>query len=293
MKLSIATIALLLASSIAQAQTPDAAPEAGSTAQGSEYLYQAPAKSWVVTPKILNTVGTYKFKSSSSYDKASTVSTGVSVEGEYGIADFFSLAAEAGFSAGVIDYYCKDSVALCTDATDRSRGLEDIRLAANFRLPMGKLALRFGADAYLSPGKRKIESDDDSNNFSGGQSVAPYLGLEVPVATSGFIGAKLQYEAVASKQKVTDDGATPKDYEVKPGKAFVATVFYEHRIAARFNVLHAANFFDPTADLRPSGLHVQGRIRGRFKCVCIECKRPLHVLNLRGLLQPLSPIRDA
>lgn len=199
------------------------AQESEKSTSRSEYLHQAAGGVFEVTPTIALKTAKVDYKDPSDNDSDS-VEVPLTVKGEYGFSDLFSVGAILGVGAGVTNY--DDCSSSCDD---RHRGLYDPVLTANFRIPLGVGAVRFGTDLSFSLGDHKIEADGDSNLASGGTVLTPYAGYEAILGSHGF-GGKLRHQAVRTDRNYSveqSSGGTNK-YKIKDGEQTYLDLFYEY-----------------------------------------------------------------
>ena len=107
----------------------------------------------------------------------------------------------------------------------KSSGIHDILLAGSNTTPLDGFALYYGGILGISPGKRKVSSiTSTGNEYSGGFSLQPYVGISTPINSQNIVGAKLDFNYKLKRDLEYSDGTTAT---VKGGHETAATAFYE------------------------------------------------------------------
>jgi len=160
-----------------------AAFAANSSSEGSEYMHQAPAGKWEVTPAIDYHDYTAKVSSGAKTD-VSGLSYGV--KGEYGINDMFS--------AGIALSASNDKWKPDSGSSQNASGLNNIDIYGLGKYDLGMGLLRYGLDFSISTSKVKIDSTSSlpSNTDNGASWLTPFIGWEMAMGP-GIFGAKFSY----------------------------------------------------------------------------------------------------
>ena len=195
-------------------------------AMKSEFFYQTDADKNQLTPELAYSNKNIKFESTGT-NKQDTTATTLNLRYERGINEMLS--------AGVLLPYTSTTAKTDTGTTskDEMKGLGDISLflKGNHTLVEGQ-ALWFGANLNLSPGdktvKGKTADKDEVNNYSGGHSIAPYVGYSMLVS-SWVVGARLSTALGIGDRtvKTTPFGGSEAKTKESGGVETALTVFGE------------------------------------------------------------------
>jgi len=220
-------------------------------ASGSEYLHQAAGRHFELSPGTGVQSTTAKYKNSTTKEAKRTLIP-LTATAEYGFTDLFSLGLKVGVGVGATDLSC-DSTTLCNDTVHS--GMIDPTLSANFRIPVGAAALRFGADLSTSIGKYKIENDGDTNLASGGTKLTPYAGVEFLLADMVF-GTRLSYDLYKGDREVEDQTTNPtSNYKYIDKRELNAAFFYEFNFPRIVSIGGALEYINsPTSKTESNGV---------------------------------------
>lgn len=172
-----------------------------------EYVWQAASGEIALAAKYTQVMD-YELKSESNQfalqSSTKESATGISGYLTYGFTDNLALAV------GSFSLDSKSINAVSATETKRS-GLGDVqaRIATSWG---NSFRLHLGVQANVSPGNRKDSFGGvDGNQYSGGNSYAPYVGLSIPVAGSSWVGIIGTFE-------------TKQDRKVEVSPASISTV---------------------------------------------------------------------
>ncbi len=207
---------------------------------GSEYLHQTTGGHFELTPALGIYASTIRYKNSS--DKTQQSFLPITVKGEYGFSDLFSLSAKLGVGLGVVNNTCPNST--CDDTV--LRGAMDPVLSANFRIPTGIMALRFGADLSTSLGNHKIESNGDTNVASGGTSLTPNFGMDFSLPNM-VMGFQLKYDLYRGDRTNERPGRTPSETKDKKANRLGLAAFYEYNFPRIVSIGSALEYLNQAA----------------------------------------------
>lgn len=200
---------------------------ANAAAMKSEFFYQTEADKNQVTPELMYSSQSLKFKSTST-NKWESTNTTLRVSYERGINEMLSAGARLPFTTATLD---KKTTA--SDKTETS-GIGDLTffLKGNYSIMDGQ-ALWFGTDLVFSPGdhtsKRKSATKTEDNNYAGGHSLNPYVGWSM-MAGSFVVGAKLSTElgiGDRTSKDTTTVGGTAVKNKRSGGHTTALTLFGE------------------------------------------------------------------
>ncbi len=165
---------------------------------------------------------TYEF---SGGGRATTFLSNIKLDFSYGLSEYVAISSEFSFATG------EERI----DTNTTTQGLEDIGLTLALSRPLKNqpAIFRYGVDATLSPGKYVEDEKFNSNRFTGGHWVAPYIGGEMR-ADSGIYGVKIGHEFPTRKRAISQQGET--NY-FDGGETTHAIVFYERKINDKITLL--------------------------------------------------------
>lgn len=106
-------------------------------------------------------------------------------------------------------------------------GLEDIsfNLRGTKEMEMGRL--RYGAELDWSPESSKRDSNNDTTNqFSGANTVAPYIGYEFMLRPQSYLGASFSHELLLGKR--VDEDVNGDKTKSSGGTVTTMNLYYEH-----------------------------------------------------------------
>ncbi len=200
------------APAMARGHEPSTEANKGST----EFFHQAPSARIEVTPGISYFSGSGPTRSGG---KASWSGLPLQVKLEYGFSPLFSVALNLKFAS--IAYETCAASGSCQNV--KVSGFFDPNVDLKFRVPLEIGVLRYGGNIAYAVEKRRTEISGDYNNATGGSSMTPYIGYEMPLS-GGRLGVKLSYDLYM--------GDSPREYgtssfTVSGGKALILTPFYE------------------------------------------------------------------
>lgn len=201
----------------------------GSGSNGTEYMYQTPGDTFMVQPQIGMGALVTKFNDTNSgYKnlKSTTASFPVGVSGEYGINQMLAIGLDLIYSSAKRTYDC-DSPLPCPKDKKIS-GLEDPAINIKLRNQIGAGTLRYGLQANIGIEKSKVDKDGNTNAASGGSSVTPFVGYELPLGP-GFIGARASYELYKGDRKTKFDGESDET-KTTGGQLVEVSAFYEANV---------------------------------------------------------------
>ena len=221
------------------AATPTAPKAEPVPAVKSEFFYQAAPGVQVVTPEFNYIAITVETNNAGTPTKTEVKRTGVRVAYDYGINQMFSVGAALEYSTS------KDEG---NTPTTIEAGLNDIEVNFKGTYAMGPGNLRFGSELSYSLGDRKIEANGNSNAYTGGHILTPYLGYDMNLG-KGVAGTKLARQMNLGKQKVDNNGVTT-EYEGDEETQF--DLFYEQGINADWNAGGALSYVQK-ADTKSNG----------------------------------------
>jgi len=187
---------------------------------GSQYQWQTPADKFELTPAIKYSTATLKNKGTPSTHDDFT-GFGESLRGEYGISQ--------QFSAGLLleNVSTKDKSSVPNSVSTTQSGLMDPVAFFHGRSDAGGGSVRYGADLGFSLGKAKRESNGNSNNASGGISLAPFVGYEMNMG-SATAGARLTYKLYTGDRSMTSETTTPAtEAKISGPNVMTLGLFYE------------------------------------------------------------------
>ncbi len=243
--LSLATL-LFMTSAHAEDIGAQNTPE-GPSNTGSQYLHQATGGTFELSP--FTGVMSRKQSAKASQNKRESTLLPLGVMGEYGFSDLFSLSGRLAVGIGGTDAICPGTT--CDDTVQS--GLFDPIITANFRIPVGIAALRFGADISSSIGKRKLDKDGDSNLATGGTKFAPFFGAEF-LLTNMIIGGRVSYDLFKSERETQDDTPPAGSYKESKRQETNAAIFYEYNFPKIVSLGAALNYKDSAAtEIKSSG----------------------------------------
>lgn len=181
--------------------------------EGSEYMHQAPAGKWEVTPQVDYHDYTLKHTTGSNTDAAGVY---YGAAGEYGINDMFSVGAKITANN---EKWKQDNT------TSNTSGLRNIDIYGLGKNDIGMGLIRYGLNLAVSTAKAKLDGNGfPTNNDSGATWLTPFVGWEMAMGP-GIFGAKFSYTFQLTDRKY-DDGSGAIDKETGVNSEKLA-VFYE------------------------------------------------------------------
>jgi len=192
----------------------------------SEFFYQTEAGHNQLTPEFMYRSQNITYDATGTR-KIDTTTTLFNLRYERGINDMLS----AGVMLPYITQTAKEDTG--SVAKTETKGLGDITLflKGNYALAEGQ-TLWFGLNLNVSPGKMtskmKAGGKTENNYYSGGHSIAPYVGYSTLVS-SWVVGAKLTTLVYLGDRSLdqTSTTGTVTNYKLGDGKTAALTVFGE------------------------------------------------------------------
>lgn len=200
-----------------------------SGSNGTEYMYQTPGDTFMVQPQIgLGGIAVKYNDTNTGYKnlKATSAALPVGVAGEYGINQMLAIGLELIYSSNKTTFDCDSPLPCPKDK--KASGLHDPAINIKLRNQIGAGTLRYGLRAAIALEKSKIDSDGNSNAASGGSSVTPFVGYELPLGP-GFIGAQASYDLYKGDRKTKTDGVT-NETKTTGGETLEVSAFYEANV---------------------------------------------------------------
>jgi hypothetical protein len=207
---------------------------ADSASNGSEYMHQAAAGKWEVSPMLEYHDWTLKYNSNGNifgFSKSEDTGMIYGVKGEYGINDMFSVGVNL---AGESDTWKNTGTDGSTNNSTAS-GMNNIDIIGNGKYDLGGSTLRYGLDLSISMGSSKydVSSGAAQGSFgtnTGGMDLTPFIGWETAMGP-GILGAKFSYLFQLSKRNYnTTAGSVPLS-EIPSSESGISAeslaVFYE------------------------------------------------------------------
>lgn len=143
----------------------------------------------------------------------------VALEYQHALSNTISLGAEISSARQ------EDDIEGAGGKTESS-GFRDIEIHLKGRQAVGQ-GLHYGGTLKFSPRKSEVDSDGDSNQFSGGNTLSPYVGYQW-VLEKSFTGLQLSRDFQLGKAKVEDESTgTKQEFELDGGEITTLDVFYE------------------------------------------------------------------
>lgn len=160
-----------------------AAFAASTASEGSEYMHQAPAGKFEVTPAVDYHDYTVKFSGGTKGDISGLA---YGVKGEYGINDMFS--------AGIAISASNDKFKPDSGASTTASGLNNIDIYGLGKYDLGMGLLRYGLDFSISTSKSKEDATTGvaTNTDLGMTMLTPFVGWEMGMGP-GIFGLKFSY----------------------------------------------------------------------------------------------------
>jgi hypothetical protein len=222
---ALTVTAAMLATAAFAAQSTFAAEGA---AEGSEYQWQTPANKWEVQPGILlgSAKKTYKSTYSATLgDSVKVDALALSAKGSYGINEMFAVDGILTYGSAV----AKTSPSGTHDA--KESGIADIQFDFLGRMPLADGSFRYGTALTISPGNHEVKDNGDSNAFSGGYALTPFVGYEMAMGP-GIFGARLSHDLNLGDKTVKTKQAdgTELKTKVSGGEETSLAVFYEYSV---------------------------------------------------------------
>lgn len=150
-------------------------------------------------------------------------------QAEYGISDMFSIWASSGYGVGTNSI--ENCPALTTCESTKSSGFTDPIIGLDLRIPMSFGSLRANLNYSYSPGDYEIETDGDTNLYTGGSELELDLGFEASAGEGRrhWFGAEITYDLMSEDIRV-DDKDTPSKYKVESKPDLGIGGFYEFHL---------------------------------------------------------------
>jgi len=211
-----------LALAAAQVHAADAPPSATRTA-----FFYVPMKGVLaLTPQTLYTLSS-PFDSTRS---GATIADTTLRQGTFGLSmDYGALSA---LSVGALGNYRRlDTRTSARGAQGNialtNEGFSDVSLYVRGLLPAGRVTLLYGITQGFSPDHAATAlADSHGNQFSGGHSLQPLLGLQAEFAQGHFLGLRMSY--LKRSDRTVESGTAVKT--LSGGDDFeLATIYYERR----------------------------------------------------------------
>ena len=172
----------------------------------------------------------------SSATDVSVTQSGNAVRGRFDLGLTENISASVGTSTASRKFSALPSSA-GGGAARKSGGLSDVKASVDSAWG-NSYRLHIGANAIFTPGtaKEPLANGTDGNEYSGRNSIAPYLGLSIPIAGSSWVGllASLQTKLEGKIQ------TAPNGVEETKTDGNVATVLAFWEIPIRSIVLDLA-----------------------------------------------------
>jgi hypothetical protein len=205
----------------------------GSSAGSSEYQWQTLAGKFEIEPFLRLSRRKLDYKANSgTYDQTIT-GIGLGSKFSYGINEMFSVDARLSYLKE------KDEVSNPSGGgrDPEFKGLEDLELNFLGRIGLGAGSFRFGTGLSISPGDSVVEDNSDSNQYSGGHMLIPFVGYEMSLL-SGTAGARLSHEIRLGEatQKIKDDDGTTEKDKITGFEATTFSLFYENEVTPMVTV---------------------------------------------------------
>ncbi len=207
---------------------------------GSEFQTQTPAGKMDLTPKL--TFGNSKTTNKpTGSDKVSTLNIGA--EFEYGINEDFSVGI------GLTNSTNTTSPEGGTDTKDK--GLMDPDLFFKGKMAMGEGSFRYGTHLTISLGDHELDSSGDENMATGGHTLTPFVGYEMPCPLmGGTMGARLSHDLNLGNKSAKDKSTSPEtSYKYKGGEVTKFSLFHEWPTSDMVTVGAALNI-DATSKIK-------------------------------------------
>lgn len=152
----------------------------------------------------------------------------VALEYDHALSNQFSLGIEISSARQ------EDDIEGAGGKTE-SIGLRDIEVRLKGRQAVGE-GLRYGGALKFSPRAAEVDSDGDSNQFSGGNSVTPYVGYQW-AQEKAFIGVQFSRDFQLGKAELEDESSgTMLEYKLEGGEITSFDVFYEAVLTERVSL---------------------------------------------------------
>lgn len=128
-------------------------------------------------------------------------------------------------SAGLTLNYTKTE----SEGSASVSGLDDIEFNLRGTKEMAEGRLRYGANFEWSPEPSKSDSNGDTKNqFSGANTLTPYIGYELMVPSKGYLGLSLSQGLLLGKR--VDEDANGDKTKSSGGTLTTVNLYYEHFI---------------------------------------------------------------
>lgn len=200
-------------------------PASKSSVSFSEYFHQpAQGKTRLeVAPTFTSNKEKYKTRSGRSYDDETNTER-VAINGSHGLSDSTALEFEVSHEVSELTWtgYSKGKT--------KSRGLNDLIVGIQSLKKGESSNIVYGASAQLSPGKAQYANTKvDGNNFSGGQTLSPYVGIET-VSGRSVYGANLRYDlrTLREAERKMPNGEVYDSISTTGGDGLGLTAFAEY-----------------------------------------------------------------
>lgn len=135
--------------------------------------------------------------------ETSVTQSGTAIRGRLDLGLTENISASVGTSTASRKYSAL-AISAGGGPARQSSGMGDVKASINSAWG-NSYRLHIGANGNISPGKAKepLASGTDGNEYSGRTSVAPYLGLSIPIAGSSWVGllASLQVKLEGKTDK--------------------------------------------------------------------------------------------
>ena len=198
--------------------------------ESSEFLHQANAKVFEITPLLNYPSRSISYKSTYILSSSKTAGILIGSIAEYGL--------NANYSLGLVLQYTSLTNSLTPLAattvapSTKTTGLKDPILFFNGKAKIRNGLLRYGLSINLGVSHSQVDSLGNANAASGGSAFTPMVGYEFKLA-SGLLGAQLMFDAYKGN-RTTDTIVTagsPISTSVRKGGGLISLAgFYEYTL---------------------------------------------------------------
>jgi hypothetical protein len=195
----------------------------------TEFFYQAPKGKYLIeaafnyAPRV--SYSFYTKPSGAKSGDANQIGASGTALYEYGLTDRLAIGIQGGYAG---DY----STVVQPNGTTtnlNSFGITDIHLGLLGFVPEKNFNFHYGLLVGISPSQaQQVSSFSDGNEFSGGFSFLPNIGISIPFERH-ILGIAVSANLLADRSS-NDGGSPPQDQTIKRGNSYSITGLYEYHL---------------------------------------------------------------